>query len=350
MSYPRANFLSSPRNVSRNRLHLPVAVLAVTLMALALSVPAAQAAGAGDAASMTAFSKSSGKMPADPSLATVPFQPVMDAAAQAPAVGQTLAISQPRDATTGLFIGGPVSATVQNGQAVLRAGALINENTSAVTGLSLDLVATTTVPSGSFNATVLASISIGTIAAQSEIGNFDSGNIPFTPASTGCYYLSLVLLKGTGVEDVRTLPAGGTPENTGYSEFGFGQTCPAATTCTRNTNTLCLDSARFQVTVAYDNTATGAGAGQVLLFGATRAESDESGFYYFTDPSNFEMGVKVLNACGVNNFWWVFIGGLTNQGWSLNVLDTHTGDAYFYGNTNGVLTATTADTNAIPCP
>ncbi|HLX09402.1 MAG TPA: hypothetical protein VKY89_16235 [Thermoanaerobaculia bacterium] len=66
---------------------------------------------------------------------------------------------------------------------------------------------------------------------------------------------------------------------------------------------------------------------QVLSFTGERAESDESVFYYFADPSNFELGVKVLDACALTSSFWVFIGGLTNQRWTV-----------------------TTDTVGLPCP
>ncbi len=346
---------TSRRRTSRSCRPAPVLALtlagAAVLLAGALTPSAALAAAGGE--SFTAYSQSSGAAAPHPGLQAIPFHPVLDAALPAPALGRTLAVTRPRDASTGLFIAGPVSATVSGGQADLRATAIINERSSGVSGqLTLDLIATTTPPpvgaiSGAF---LLASFNLGTLAADTELTNVNSGEIAFTPPSTGCYYVSLLLLESGDVVDVRTLPAGGTPETTGYSEFGFGQTCPAATSCTRTATSVCLDGARFQVTVAYDNTATGAGVGQVLLFGSTRAESDESGFFYFTDPSNFELGAKVLDACAINNAFWVFIGGLTNQGWSLNVLDTKNSNVKFYGNADGTTTVTTTDTAALPCP
>ena len=340
------------RDRARQRFRrIPASLTAILLAALAalIAAPAAQAAAAG---SFTAFSPGSGAMAPRPGLSVVPFHPVADATVPAPALGRTTAIPQPRDGATGLFIAGPVSAQISGNQADLRAGAIINERSAGTSGsLTLDLVATTSPPPvGSFSGAILATFSLGTLAHGTEFTNVDTGTIPFTAPSAGCYYLSLVLLESGGVVDVRTFPAGGTPEVTGYSEFGFGTTCPAAMSCTRVANSVCLNSSRFQVTVVYDNTATGAGVGKVLLFGSTRAESDESGFYYFTDPSNFELGVKVLDACALTNTFWVFIGGLTNQGWSLNVLDTATGNVKFYGNTDGTVTVTTTDVTALPCP
>jgi hypothetical protein len=348
MSNQRASLRPSPRQQISKLFPLAIAFLAAALPAAGLATPAAQAATAN---SFIAFSQSGGKAAPLPGLRSVPFRPVLDAAAPAAPLGQTIAMTQPNDGSTGLFIAGPASATVSGSQVDLRVGAVINERTSATGALTLDFVATASPPPvGSFSGALLASVNLGTLPARSEILNFNSGQIPFTGPSAGCYYLSLVLLESGGVVDVRTSPIGGTPETTGYSEFGFGQTCPAATTCTRTANSACLNSSRFQVTVVYDNTATGAGVGQVLLFGGTRAESNESGFYYFTDPSNFELGVKILDACALTNTFWVFIGGLTNQGWNLSVLDTRTGRAKFYGNTDGVTTVTTTDTVGLPCP
>ena len=356
MSNSHASASRAARQSALEPFQLTLAVLAAALLAAGLAAPAAHAAAAAPAAAtpaaaLTGYSLSSGAAPPHAGLRPVPYQPVLDATSPAPALGRTLTLPQPRDASTGLFLAGPISFMISGSQVDLRVGDIINERPSGTSGaLTLDLVATTTPPPvGAFTGALLASISVGTLAAQTEIVNFNM-ETAFTGPSAGCYYLSLVLLESGDVVDVRTVPAGGTPETTGYSEFGFGQTCPAATTCTRTATSVCLDSARFQLTVAYDNTATGAGVGQVLLFGSTRAESDESGFFYFTDASNFELGAKVLDACTLTNTFWVFIGGLTNQGWSLNVLDTKTGHVKFYGNTDNVTTVTTTDTAALPCP
>ena len=57
----------------------------------------------------------------------------------------------------------------------------------------------------------------------------------------------------------------------------------------------------------------------------------DSGYFWFFNPSNVELTVKVLNGCGLNNQWWVFISGLTNQGWTLHVRDTQTGLKLYRG-------------------
>lgn len=322
--------------------------LAAVLLAGAFAAPAAQAAT--PVVSFDAYSQHGATMAPRPGLRVVPFQPSVDATAPLAQLGSMVQVNRPKDGTTGLFLAGPIDFSVNGTQADIQVAEVINETASATGQLTIDLVATTSPPPvGSFSGQLLSTFGIGTLPADSE-KSVNSGEIAFNGASAGCYYLSLVLLESGNVVDVRTIPQGGTPQTNGYSLFGFGETCPAATSCTRTVNSVCLDSSRFQVTVVYDNTATGAGSGQVLEFGSTRAESNESGFYFFTDPSNFELGVKVLDACTINNAFWVFIGGLTNQGWSLNVLDTQTGRIKFYGNTDGVTTVTTTDTTALPCP
>lgn len=118
--------------------------------------------------------------------------------------------------------------------------------------------------------------------------------------------------------------------------------------CTRNATTACLVGNRFEVKVDW-TTSTMSGAAQVQSFGGQRAESDESVFWWFFAATNFEMGVKVLNACGLNNRFWVFGSGLTDQGWTVRVRDTQTGAIKTYSNTLGRLSTTFADTSAFSC-
>jgi len=259
---------------------------------------------------------------------------------------------RPFDSLSGLIIAGNVAATWGSGQADMAAQIISNNRASASGDLTLHLVATTSPPFvGGFSGFFMAGVDLGPLPAGTEFTNVDTGTIPFSPPATdGCYYVSEVLEENGIVVDVRTFPGGGTPENNGFDVFPFGTTCPAATFCTQTGTGACLLSGRFQVTAVYENDVSGSGPATVLSFGSTRAESDESVFYYFTGPRNFELAVKVLDACSLTNTFWVFIGGLTNQGWTVNVLDTHTGNHNRYGNALDVTTVTTTDTAALPCP
>jgi hypothetical protein len=123
------------------------------------------------------------------------------------------------------------------------------------------------------------------------------------------------------------------------------------TPCVRGDATACLLGGRFEVKVAW-RTDTGTGTGKVMSFGGARAESNESVFWYFFNPENFEMGVKVLDACvpALGNRFWVFVSGLTNQGFTVTVRDSATGAVRTYSNPLGFYPQTVGDTNAFPCP
>lgn len=104
----------------------------------------------------------------------------------------------------------------------------------------------------------------------------------------------------------------------------------------------------FQATVVY-NYAEGFGQGQVMSFNGRKAANDESAFSYFTDPNNFEMGLKMLDGCSLDNHFWVFISGPTNDQWMVNILDTVNGNVWSARNELNHLTSTIADTSAFPC-
>jgi len=124
----------------------------------------------------------------------------------------------------------------------------------------------------------------------------------------------------------------------------------AAAPCVRDAATACLQNDRFEVKVSWNNN-DGSGSGQVMSFGGQRAEGLESAFYFFQSPTNFEMGVKVLNACipAFGDKFWVFISGLTDQGWQVTIRDTQTGAIKTYSNARGHLSTTFSDTAAFTC-
>ena len=79
--------------------------------------------------------------------------------------------------------------------------------------------------------------------------------------------------------------------------------------------------------------------------------TSDTGFFWFFGEANVEMVVKVLNACGLNNRFWVFAGGLTNVRTVLTVRDTKTGNTNSYTNPQGTPFQPLQDTNAFAtCP
>ncbi len=102
---------------------------------------------------------------------------------------------------------------------------------------------------------------------------------------------------------------------------------------------------RFQVTASFAVSSTFAGPAQVV--GLT----DDTGYLWFFSQENVEIVVKVLDGCGVNGHYWVFIGGLTNVDLCLTVTDTQTGGFTLYCNPAGTPFQPVQDTSAFPtCP
>jgi len=126
----------------------------------------------------------------------------------------------------------------------------------------------------------------------------------------------------------------------------FSQLSPvvAPGTCTSDATTLCLNDGRFKVQ-AHWSTGTSSGAASVV------SESGDSGQMYFFNPDNTELTVKVLDACGVNDRYWVFASGLTNVEVLITVTDTHAGRVRQYFNPRGRAFAPVQDVGAFAtCP
>jgi len=106
--------------------------------------------------------------------------------------------------------------------------------------------------------------------------------------------------------------------------------------------TLCAQNGRFEVTVDW----------QSAPLGPSRAAhaipvTDDSGYFWFFDPQNVELMVKVLDGRPVNGAYWVFIGPLTNRAYRVTVRDTLTTAVRTYDNAWGEM-ASVADTKAFP--
>lgn len=86
--------------------------------------------------------------------------------------------------------------------------------------------------------------------------------------------------------------------------------------CVASDTVLCLHEGRYEVTVEFmvnDETKPAKVA---------RPRTDDSGLFYFFEPNNWEMLLKVLNACDVNGHHWVFAATASDVGLSLVVRDT----------------------------
>lgn len=104
--------------------------------------------------------------------------------------------------------------------------------------------------------------------------------------------------------------------------------------CVANSTTACL-SGNFQVRI-------NGPFGPAATVGAFSKLSATFGF--FGSTSNWEVLVKVLNGCAINNHYWVFAGDATSQSYSISVVNKNNGDARIYGPSCPL-----TDTTAFPC-
>jgi hypothetical protein len=113
--------------------------------------------------------------------------------------------------------------------------------------------------------------------------------------------------------------------------------------CRSTANGVCLNC-RFGVVAGWQNPFDGSQgiAGAKLL-------TTQSGYFWFTDPTNMEVPVKILDACPGG--WWFFAAGLTNLGVTILSEDFLTGIQVEYSNAPGQLFVTIIDQNTPwPCP
>jgi hypothetical protein len=111
--------------------------------------------------------------------------------------------------------------------------------------------------------------------------------------------------------------------------------------CQPDATTLCLGAGdRFRVTARW----------------TAQGESDEArsiplaldtGSFWFFNPANVELTLKVLDGCAVNDRFWVFVSGLTNVRVDITVEDTRTGSTWTHRNPAGTPFQPRLDTDAL---
>jgi hypothetical protein len=116
-------------------------------------------------------------------------------------------------------------------------------------------------------------------------------------------------------------------------------------TCVGDANSLCLAGYRFRVEATFQQTPEGPSAPATAV-----PLTNDTGYFWFFDPTNIELVTKVLTGCGVNNEYWVFAGGLTDVGIEMKVTDTVTGAVKTYSNAFGTPFQPIQDSSAFPCP
>ncbi|MEM1178141.1 MAG: hypothetical protein AAGM22_07350 [Acidobacteriota bacterium] len=143
-------------------------------------------------------------------------------------------------------------------------------------------------------------------------------------------------VRSTGTEEGRS----------SFAEASGTTLAGAPEPCADGQFSLCLNNERFRVQVGWRDFDDRIGGGSRLDVPVT-----DSGLYYFFDPDNLEMLVKVLDGCGFNNHFWVFAAATTNVEFTLIVGDTQTGAVSVHTNDLGVSAPAITDTTALAvCP
>lgn len=112
--------------------------------------------------------------------------------------------------------------------------------------------------------------------------------------------------------------------------------------CRVDSDSLCLVEGRFRVEVEFVDPASGQ-----LQTASAIPSTDKTGFFWFFQPGNFELVVKMIDGRTVNDSFWFFYGGITGLEFRIAVTDTVTGQVRTYVNPAGE-SCGRADTSAFP--
>jgi hypothetical protein len=112
-------------------------------------------------------------------------------------------------------------------------------------------------------------------------------------------------------------------------------------TCSTTSTAHCLQGKRFRVEVEWSGYVGDGGDGMTVP-GATA----DSGLFYFYGPNNWEVLVKLLDACQQNDRFWVFAAAATSLQYVITVTDTLTGAVRTYSNPLDVSAPAVTDTEA----
>ena len=113
--------------------------------------------------------------------------------------------------------------------------------------------------------------------------------------------------------------------------------------CVESRTVLCLHDGRYEVKLQYVTS-----DGVVNSAAVARPRTTDSGLFYFFEPNNWEMLLKVLDGCGVNRHHWVFAASATDVGLHLVVRDTTTDASKTYTKEPGEPAPAITDVGAFP--
>ncbi len=103
--------------------------------------------------------------------------------------------------------------------------------------------------------------------------------------------------------------------------------------CEFDAERLCLRDSRYAVSVDWWTSNGNVRAAKVVHEG-----TNDSGLFHFVEPGdNWEILIKVLDGCSVNDHLWVYGGSATDLGYTIRVMDTVSSETKEYRNEPGSL-------------
>jgi hypothetical protein len=157
-------------------------------------------------------------------------------------------------------------------------------------------------------------------------------NVPITSAMPG--------LQGVWHLDANGNDASGAHSGTVIGSAAFLNGA-VALSCSPSSTSLCF-ATRFAVSASFTTPAGVHGVGTVVPGASTN-----SGLFWFFSSDNWEVLVKAVNGCGLNNRWWVFSAATTNVSYRLTVTDVTSGVSKIYFNYQGISAPAVTDTDAL---
>lgn len=119
--------------------------------------------------------------------------------------------------------------------------------------------------------------------------------------------------------------------------------------CTPSSTTACVMQGRFEISLTFDTagaTFVPASAGTPAGSAEVATTTSDTAIFRFYDEDQFDVVVKVLDACPINQRFWVFAAGATDAGVDITVTDTAVGASVFYASGSGQAFPSVIDTNA----
>jgi hypothetical protein len=166
------------------------------------------------------------------------------------------------------------------------------------------------------------------------------------PSSQVVFILVLLLAASAVTAEMPVFAPGSLAAATEPTSAGLGTSMHAAEIggrCFLSSQTLCLHDERFSVEVEWKDRTGHRGQGQLIPFW-----SSDSGIFWFFSPNNWEMLVKVIDGCSINDRFWVFAASTTNIELTLTVTDHGSGLVKQYFKPLGNPAPAITDTDAFP--